>query len=233
MQAPALPGAFLFMWAARTEPARAAPRRNPGCRAVRHGRPALRPSRSMQATRTFSIRPLCDARHARRRCHGAKLLWVEAPEPPIGRRPRSDKGQGCTMRIARRNAGGSPQGSGSPLLAAAHAPGPSLRWGPPVSTPSAVMAGFVPTGPVYWTCGGRSVPSSGRPELGAIHVVPEARNDVDARDKRGHDGEKGPVPSPALRVAVACPAPQAYHGAVAPRKRGACAHTRGDPGAER
>jgi hypothetical protein len=29
--------------------------------------------------------------------------------------------------------------------------------------------------------------SSGRPELCAIHVLPNAKKDVDARDKRGHD----------------------------------------------
>jgi hypothetical protein len=198
-------------------------RQRPGAirdgRAVRRGRPALRASRSMQATGAhISNRPLCDARHARRRRRGAKLLSGEAPEPPVGRRPRSDKGQGCTMRIAHRNAGGSPRKSGSPLAGAAHAPGlpperaPLSRVSPSCPRLSRASTSFRASGKPWmagtspamtsWMASG---PSAARRVLTLFRT---------------------------LRVAVACPARQAYHG-VAPRMRGACSHTRGDPGAER
>jgi hypothetical protein len=70
---------------------------------------------------------------------------------------------------------------------------------------SVVMAGLVTTSPVYRTCGdlSHSVPSSGGPELGAIHVLPDGCKDVDARDKRGHDEAKRPgsPPAPTARAA--------------------------------
>jgi hypothetical protein len=62
---------------------------------------------------------------------------------------------------------------------------------------SVVMAGPVTTSPVYRTCGDlpQSVPSSGGPELGAIRVLPDASEDVDARDRRGRDEAKRPGPA--------------------------------------
>jgi GT2 family glycosyltransferase len=66
----------------------------------------------------------------------------------------------------------------------------------------ALVAGPGTASPVYRTCGSSTVPSSGPAEPGAIHVLPDAPKDVDARDPRGHDEAKRPG-FPPVREALA------------------------------
>src|SRR5919197_4049498 len=92
---------------------------------------------------------------------------------PGRREPRRDWmafGTGCGRRVRKRRSAG--------LRACSAHLGPHAR----------VIAGLVIASRVYPTCDALYCGTRAGPSSDAIHIFVEATKDVDARDKRGHDG---------------------------------------------